>query len=244
MLRFRTRGSSSTQFSRASAHARSHVDARALAAADSRAKSSSDALAAAHEMRVARRRRSPRKRAAACCSSSSSPSPYAPAAPIASRSPGASASSRSCARKSPLSHTGPTISQLPWRRPSRGRTGSTRMPRVVERGAQQIVHRGVDDGEVLRALRASGTRRASAARPRCRRAAGRARTAASRGGRANSVAQHRRVVATAHRRLVAIADAEPAAEVDVARARCPSAASAVDQREHLARPPRGTGRAR
>ena len=39
------------------------------------------------------------------------------------------------------------------RRPARGRTGVDRMPRVVERGTQQVVHRRVDDREVRRGAR-------------------------------------------------------------------------------------------
>ena len=83
--------------------------------------------------------------------------------------------------------------------PSRGRTGVDRMPRVVERGTQQVVHRGVDDREVLRGRPASGIRPASAARRRRRRGAGPARTAASRARPAKRPRTICRVVGERHR---------------------------------------------
>ena len=135
----------------------------------------------------------------------------------ARRSPSASASSRSCARKSALSQTGPTMSQRARRHRRAGAPASTAMPGVVERRAQQVVHRRVDDREVCARRPASGIRRASAARRRRRpgRRPGSNRSSC-RARPANSRATSQRVVAYGSIGvLVAVADAESAAQVDV-----------------------------
>ena len=156
VLRFRTRfsagsGRENARIERTCASAQRDAQRR-IRAAESRARRvRRRARGGAPDARRCRRQ-SPRRRAAARCSSSSSPCRRRRPRRSASRSPGASASSRSCARKSPLSQTGPTISQCccaARARPHR----VDRMPRVVERGTQQIVHRGVDDREALRGAR-------------------------------------------------------------------------------------------
>ncbi len=116
------------------------------------------------------------------------------------------------------------------------------MPGVVERRTQQIVHRRVDDREIARraGLQVRDARQQHA------RIADEAAARLEQQPLAPAVEQrahHRGVVVDADRRLVAIADAEAAAEVDVVQ-RDALGRERIDERQHLAPPLRGTGRAR
>ena len=66
----------------------------------------------------------------------------------ASRSPGSMSESRAWPRKSPDSQIGPTMSQLHRGSVAR-RYRDDVVPGVVERRAHEVVHGGIDDGEVL-----------------------------------------------------------------------------------------------
>ncbi len=78
--------------------------------------------------------------------------PYAPASSSASRSPGSTgASFRSRAKKSPVSHTGPTTSTV-RARPATRLDGHNLVVRLVERGADEVVHRRIRDDECLAAV--------------------------------------------------------------------------------------------
>ena len=190
------------------------------------------------------RRRSPRRRAGASCSWSSSRSRTRPPRRSARRSPAASASVPVVREE--IAALADRPDDLPASRRRRARAHRVdRMPRVVERGTQQVVHRRVDDREVLRRRRASGTRTRVSSTP-----ASPTRTPSgleqqrSCAPRERAPAHHRaRTRRQSHRLLVAVADAEPAAQVDVrerdavgARARRPGRAPCA--------PPRDTARAR
>ena len=88
------------------------------------------------------------------------------------------------------------------------------MPGIVERGTDQIVHRRVDDGEALRLTglqiedaRQQNTGVADQSAPGLQQ-----QHFAATAEQAN---EHRGVVRERHRRLVAVANAEAAADVDV-----------------------------
>ena len=185
---------------------------------DSRAKRSGVRPRADGRDARGRRRRRPRTRAGASCSWSSSRTRTRRRRARRGDRRRASAAARSCARKSALSHTGPTICQ---RRAgtSRGRTALDVVPRVVERGTEEVVHRRIDDREVALA---AGLEVQDARQQHARIAdqePARLEQELVLGARRAPAARRARRRTGSIGFLVAVADAEPAAQVDVIAAR-------------------------
>ena len=137
--------------------------------------SSAGCLALADQPGLARPTPSPRRRGRACCSCSPCSCRRRRRTAPRATSPARTASARSRPSQSPDSQTGPTTSSVTGGS-SRSVHGADAHPGLVHRRAHQVVHRRVDDAEVLRRRPASGTAPRPAARRRCRPASGRARS--------------------------------------------------------------------
>ena len=147
--------------------------------------------------------------------------------------PAATASARSRPSQSPDSQTGPTTSHVAASRRAALALDDPH-PGVVHRRPHQVVHRRVDDAEVLaprRGLRYSTSRQQHAGVADQRAAGLEQDLALAVAARIDAREQARDQLVGGGRRLVGVGDAQAAAEVDVRRAAMPSRLDRLDQIE-------------